>query len=265
MASAVPVAGEGLSVGRVFSRAASVITDNPLTVFGIALVFGALPSALINWLETGLRGSLTDEYSRLGYSAITLGSAIVSMILSALVQGALVRATLAHAESKRASFAESASTGLAAALPLVGLAVLMGIAVGIGFVLFVVPGVMLYLMWAVASPALVAERTGVFGAFGRSRELTKGARWKVLGVELVVVLAWWIISAVIGGMLLAMLGFKGMQQIGQHGWPVTWAIGTIIISTLVNALWSTVQTALYVELRAWKGGHSNEVLQDIFA
>lgn len=265
MASTVPVAGEGLSIGRVFSRTAGVITDNPLTVFGIAFVFGAVPSVFINWLETGLRGTLTDEYSRLGYTAITLGSMIVGMILSALIQGALVRATLAHADGQRASFAESASTGLAAALPLVGLAILMGMAVGVGFVLLVVPGVILYVMWAVASPVLVAERTGVFGAFGRSRELTEGARWKVFGVELVVLLAWWIISGVIGGLMFAMIGINGLQQMAQHGLPIGWLIGTVILSTLVNALWSTVQTALYVELRTWKGGHSDEALQEIFA
>src|SRR3546814_17866323 len=32
-------------------------------------------------------------------------------------------------------------------------------------------GIMLFCMWAVVAPALVEERTGVFGAFGRSREL----------------------------------------------------------------------------------------------
>lgn len=265
MASAVPATDDGLSVGQVFSRARSVITDNPLTVFGIAFVFGAVPTVLINWLEHGLRGAMTDDYARLGYSATALASGIVGMILSALVQGALVRATLAHAEGQRASFAESASTGLAAALPLVGLAILMAIAVGVGFLLFVIPGVILYLMWAVASPALVAERTGVLGAFGRSRELTRGARWKVFGVELVMVLVWWIISAMIGGILFAMIGINGVQQLGQNGLPIGWVIGTALLSTIVNALWSTVQTALYVELRNWKGGHSEEALQEIFA
>ena len=112
MASTVPVAGEGLSIGRVFSRTAGVITDNPLTVFGIAFVFGAVPSVFINWLETGLRGTLTDEYSRLGYTAITLGSMIVGMILSALIQGALVRATLAHADGQRYGLGAGTQSGL---------------------------------------------------------------------------------------------------------------------------------------------------------
>lgn len=53
--------------------------------------------------------------------------------------------------------------------------------------------------------------------------------------------------------------------LGQHGLPISWMIGTAVVSTIVNAMWSTVQTALYVELRNWKGGYSDEALQDIFA
>lgn len=266
MASAVPVAGEGMSVSRVFSRTVAVISGNPATVLGIAFVFGALPSVLLSWFLQGLRvGMASDADSRLGYYAILLASMVIGVILSALVQGALVRTTLAHDEGRRATFAESASTGLQCALPLVGLAILMAIAVGIGWILLIVPGVILYIMWAVASPALVAERTGVFGAFGRSRELTKGARWKVFAVELVIVIVWWLISGIVGVMIFRLIGIEGMQQFGQRGLPLGWLIGNAVLSTLINAIWSTVQTSLYVELRNWKGGHSEEALQEIFA
>lgn len=262
MASAVPIAGEGMSVSRVFARTAAVITENPATVFGVAFVFGALPSVLLSWFMQSVRINMaSDADTRLGYFAVVLASVVVGVILSALVQGALVRTTLAHDDGHRASFAESASTGLQCALPLVGLAILMAIAVGIGWILLIVPGVMLYIMWAVASPALVAERTGVFGAFGRSRELTKGARWKVFAIELIIVIVWWIISAVVGVMVFRMIGIGQIQQ----GLPLGWLIGNAVLSTIVNAVWSTVQTSLYVELRNWKGGHSEEALQEIFA
>lgn len=266
MASAVPIDGETMSVGRVFSRTAAVIKDNPVTVFGIAFVFGALPSVLFGWFQQSVRaGGFADTDSRLGYYAIVVASMVVGLILSGLVQGALVRATVDHSQGRRATFSESASVGLAKALPLVGLTILMGIACGIGMMLLLVPGVILYIMWAVASPALVAEDVGVFGAFGRSRELTKGARWKVFGVELIVVLIWWAISAVVGLLIFRMLGTGGLQQIGQHGLPIGWLIGNAVLSTLVNAVWSTVQTSLYVELRNWKDGHSGETLQEVFA
>ncbi|MGN6375612.1 MAG: YciC family protein [Sphingomonas sp.] len=265
MASAVPATGEVVSVSRVFSRAFAVITSNPATVFGVAFVFGALPSVLLGWYMQSIRGALVNDYARLGYGALTLVSALVGIVLAALVQGALVEATVAYTERRKASFGESAAAGLSAALPLVGLAILMGIAVGFGLMLFLIPGIILYVMWSVASPALVAERTGVFGAFSRSRQLTKGARWKVLGVELIVVLMWWAISGVIGALVFTTFGINGVRGFAEHGLPIGWLIGNAVLSTLINAFWSTTQTSLYVELRNWKDGHSGQALEDIFA
>src|SRR3546814_7670999 len=98
------------------------------------------------------------------------------MVVYSLVQGALVRATIAHTEGRRASFGESAAAWLVVALPLSGLSILAAIGIWLGLILLIVPGIMLFCMWAVVAPALVEERTGVFGVFGRSRELTKIGR-----------------------------------------------------------------------------------------
>ena len=45
--ASVAETGESMSVGHVFSRGFGVIVDNPVTVFGIAFLIGALPSVLI--------------------------------------------------------------------------------------------------------------------------------------------------------------------------------------------------------------------------
>jgi uncharacterized membrane protein len=265
MATVIPTTGEQMSVSRVFSRAMGVITGNPATVFGIAFLFGALPSVLFSWLQQSIRPQIMDKYAQFGFVAITLASAVIGLILSALVQGALVRATISYSNGERASFADSARTGLSMVFPLIGLAILLALAVGIGFMFLLVPGIILYVMWSVATPALVAERTGVFAAFGRSRALTKGARWKVFGVELIIVLVWWAISAVVGVLLFRSIGLNGMQATARTGLPISWLIGNVLLATLINAFWSTIQTSLYVELKIWKEGHSDAALQDIFA
>ena len=59
---------------------------------------------------------------------------------------------------------------------------MVGIGVGIGIVLLIVPGVWLGTIWGLALPALLVERTGVFGALGRSRALVRGRFWAVLGL-----------------------------------------------------------------------------------
>ncbi len=59
-------------------------------------------------------------------------------------------------------------------LPLLGLSILVGLFVGLGFLLFVVPGLILMARFAVAIPALVLEDRSVRDAMHRSRELVRG-------------------------------------------------------------------------------------------
>ncbi len=64
---------------------------------------------------------------------------------------------------------------------LVGNGILKGIAVGIGLILLIIPGIFLGTIWAVTAPAIVVERVGVLDAFSRSWELVQGNFWPVLG------------------------------------------------------------------------------------
>ncbi len=67
-------------------------------------------------------------------------------------------------------------------------------------VLLVVPGIIVALMWSFVTPVLVVERTGLIDTFQRSRDLTRGHRWALLGLivvySLVVVALEWAIFQV---------------------------------------------------------------------
>ena len=56
---------------------------------------------------------------------------------------------------------------------LIVFAILSGIAVGIGFILLIIPGLYLMTIWSVGAPAIVAERRGALEAFGRSHDLVR--------------------------------------------------------------------------------------------
>ncbi|MEO6388013.1 MAG: glycerophosphoryl diester phosphodiesterase membrane domain-containing protein [Croceibacterium sp.] len=256
--------GEALSVGRVLSRGFGVIADNPLTVLGIALVLGALPAAAIGLVQSKMLVGEMDSFQAIGSVSITLFSFVIGMAIQALVQGSLVRATLAYARGERATFGECIGAALAVVLPLVGLAIVTALAVGLGFILLIIPGILLYVRWAVASPALVAERIGVFEALGRSRDLTRGVRWKVFGIEAILVVGYYIFMAVLGGTLIATGGID-FTSVPAASLSAGWIIATVLLSTIVNTVWSTVQSSLYVELRNSKEGLPEQALEEIFA
>jgi len=60
--------------------------------------------------------------------------------------------------------------------------ILLGFAIGVGFLLLIVPGLVVLTLWIFVIPAIVLENRGIGEAFGRSRELVRGNGWNVFGV-----------------------------------------------------------------------------------
>lgn len=60
--------------------------------------------------------------------------------------------------------------------------ILAALGVGLGLLLLIVPGLILWTWWLVIVPVIMLEGTGVMAAFGRSRELVRGHGWSVFGV-----------------------------------------------------------------------------------
>lgn len=265
MATVAPVYEErGMSIGRIFQRMFSTITHNPLVVLGLALVLGGLPSLLFSYVTRSVMGvtavSLANGNLREFYGA-TAFSWVVGVIIGAIVQGALTRATVAENEGHKASFSDCIVAGLRVFLPLVAVGLIFGLAVGLGFVLLIIPGVFIMIAWSVAAPVVVVERGGVFGALGRSFELTSGYRWKILGLFLVLLVIYFIIFAVLGIIGLKTLG--GAAAAGQFG--TIQIISNIVSAMVLNLLWGTIQPSLYIELRQAKEGDSVGNLEQVFA
>jgi uncharacterized membrane protein len=132
-------------------------------------------------------------------------------------------------------------------------------------ILLIVPGIMLYIRWSVAAPALVEERIGVFDALGRSSDLTDGARWKIFGLELVALVGYWMFSGAVAAILFSMYGgMEGMRATAATGFPLTYYAISAVSSTITSAVWGVIQTALYVELRNWKDGPPTDALAEVF-
>jgi hypothetical protein len=118
--------------------------------------------------------------------------------------------------------------------------ILAGIAIAIGFVLLIVPGLILLTIWAVISPSIVVEDKGVIDAFGRSRELVRGNGWQVFGA---IVLAFLIIVVV--GIVASLIG----AAIGDAGFVILRVIGNVITAPI----WALVASILFFDLGGGAG------------
>jgi hypothetical protein len=75
--------------------------------------------------------------------------------------------------------------------------VLAAVAIGIGFLLLIVPGLFLLTIWSMLVPVIVIEGRSAGEAFTRSREVVRGNGWSVLGLIIITFLIVGIASAVI--------------------------------------------------------------------
>jgi hypothetical protein len=81
-------------------------------------------------------------------------------------------------------------------LTLAGLLAALGIT--IGFLLLIIPGLILITLWLLIIPAIMLENRGVFESFGRSRELVSGHGWRVFGVIVLTVAILIAVNIVLG-------------------------------------------------------------------
>jgi len=138
----------------------------------------------------------------------------------------------------------SAGQLLRAATPVLGQLILVGVvaALGIvaGFILLVIPGLILLTFWFVAAPVVVVENPGVFPALRRSRLLVRGNGLRVFAVILILV----VLVGVAGNIVVALAGAAG-TGVGIVAW--------VIVGILTAPLSALAAAVLYYDLRARSG------------
>jgi hypothetical protein len=168
---------------------------------------------------------------------------VVSTIAATLYQGMVVGLVRDVQDGRRDSSAgDLINSAWPVVLPLIAAGILSGLAIGIGFFLLVVPGLILLTIWAVLAPVIVVERPGVFPAFGRSRELVRGNGWNVFGVILVAFLI-----AAVAGIVLTAIG--GAIANG----PIVRIVFSAIASTFTAPITALAAAVLYFRLLAIAG------------
>jgi len=249
-----------LSFGRVIQGTFGVIKRNIANFLILILLLMGLPGVLM--VVGGLQ--LSQGAMASGGGVIGLGYLIL-LVTSNILQGALIHATVADLNGRRATLSECLRTGMRFFLPLTAILILYGLGVFFAFFLLIVPAIMIGVAWAVAIPSEVVERTGVFGAFTRSGQLTKNNRWRIFGL----LLLWTIVYTTVQSTLtqLAGLGAAPMAAASASPFaamgPAYWIV--LAISTFANALVGGPGMAvIYYELRRVKEGVGPEALASVF-
>jgi hypothetical protein len=141
-----------------------------------------MPAAAAVFVVTGIVAAVLVAAS----PGLALVGVLISLVAMVVFTGMVVELVSDVQDGRRDA---SVRQLLRAVRPVVGQLILVGIVAGVGivvgFLLLIVPGLILITVWSVAAPVVVLERPPGLGALGRSRELVRGSGWQVFGVILV--------------------------------------------------------------------------------
>lgn len=163
---------------------------------------------------------------------------LLSIVGAFLVQAALVEA-VSDIRDGRAdlSLGETLSRGSSRMVPVALASVVAGVAIAIGLVLLIIPGLVLLTWWSVLVPVIVLERVGAFDSFSRSRNLVRGYEWKVFGLIVLEVLLILVVSFVLA-LILAVLP-NSLQTF----------LSNILSGSLTGPFSALITTILYFRLK----------------
>jgi hypothetical protein len=153
-----------------------------------------------------------------------LAISILFWVLATVYQGMVVKLVQDVQDGRRDhSVGELLVSVEPVLLALIAVSILLAIGLAIGFILLIIPGLVLLTFWSVVAPVTVLERPGIFAAFGRSQELVRGNGWPVFGVIVIVYVVVLAISLA-AGIVTSPIGFLGRALIN---WAVTVATAPI--------------------------------------
>jgi hypothetical protein len=162
---------------------------------------------------------------------------IVTTFAAFVLEAALVKAVQDEREGRRDL---TISGTVNAAMPYLGnvaiASILAGVAITIGLILILVPGLYLITIWAVIIPVIVIERAGALESFGRSQQLVRGHGWEVFGTLVMVY-----VIQIVAGFVLGLI-FGALPYFLRDG------LSTVITGTLIAPFLAIVVTLIYYRL-----------------
>ncbi len=192
---------------------------------------------------------------------------VIGLLASLLVYAALSWRAVERLQGRTPSPGATLEAAFRALPVLIAVAILGYFAIVFASILLVFPGLMLATAWLVVVPTAACEKTGVFRTFGRSAELTKGHRWALFGLLVVLWIGSLVVVVLAALLIRAIFGLSGnifmVQPAGPFGYVAL--ILQMLVSALVTVVFGIGVGVVFQELRALKGGFDTQRLSEVFS
>jgi hypothetical protein len=242
----------GFGTGRAFKYAATILKRDYPKILLFSALFIGLPDVAMTYLSKYV-AKPGAGYADPNAWVVLAVNLVVSMLGEVALQAAVSRGALGDLDGRRAASDDTPFGGLRDCLALAALGLVTSLGILGGFILLVIPGIILSLAWMVAVPAMVTERLGVLDSIRRSNKLTGEQRGTIFGLSVAVGLVGFVV-----GWLVQLIASAVAN-------PIVNEIIDPAMQTLTGVVNALLAVAIYHELRRSKEGTSTERLAAVFA
>jgi hypothetical protein len=261
-----------LGIGEILDVALKIVWRNastlvrvvvfvvfPVQVISAFVTASAAPSRLNT--DTGAFGTSGTTTSDVGAVAAAIVVVVVlGVISSTLASGACFRAIASAYLGERTGWRQSLGYALRHAHSLLWITFLSSLVAGLGLIACIIPGVYLWVGFAVAVPVLFTEGVRGRRALGRSRTLVRGFWWRAFGVTALGYLLTGILSGVISGLVV------GVSTVSAGEATLAGVVVSIVSGTVSKVLTTpfvaAFVTVLYFDLRVRKEAFDLQLLAE---
>jgi len=253
--SARGATGEGFAIGRALSRAFSVFGQGYVQFIALtAIVYVPLLLAVI---------FVARNPSLAGRGVLV--TVCVQTVVSSLASAACLLGAYQVMRGRSFTIGGSLAGGLGRFWAVLGTSLLGGLLASLGMLLLIVPGFIVVCAIYVALPVCVIERLGPTTSLKRSQGLTKGYRWPIFGLLLIVGVASWLLGFGLGLVAAFIPSFVAAAVGGSFTQgALVGAVAQVVAEVLVGAFGSVLAAVVYHDLRADKEGVDIEQLASVF-
>jgi hypothetical protein len=228
------------SVGELLKNGVDIYRRNFLAVFAIYFLV-CFP---LSWLQL--------EALRSGLDRLALAMVMLNLLVGSVAAGALTILVSDICLGNRISIGRSySSLGVSRAAKILGTSLLSLLALLLGLLLLIVPGVVLYAAFVTIVPIVVLENRGGMAAIRRSWELSSGLRGRNLQVVLLVFALIFALAFVMGG--ITALFFPQLSERAN-------SVLTLMIQFLLVPLLLVITVLLYYDSRVRHEGYDTSAL-----
>jgi hypothetical protein len=222
-----------MSFGEILDMGFRILKNHFVLLVGLQAIVVVPPRLVVDFFNSG--AGLSDPFTVL---AGMLPVFLALLILQPIIMAAITHAIGENYLSRSVTFGGALRFALSILLPLVGTWILASIIVLVGFALFIVPGLILFLMFALLTPVMVTEKIFGMRAMERSWVLMRGNMLRALGLVTVAS----ILSVTLTAGVDLVAGFI----------PVVGSIVGGIVQGAANAFGTAALVVLYFDIRCRK-------------